>query len=31
MQMFNTPLEKAIESNCSGPYKDGLLTLVKGN
>nr|AIA08665.1 annexin [Heterodera avenae]AIA08666.1 annexin [Heterodera avenae] len=31
MQMFNTPLEKAIESNCSGPYKDGLLTLIKGN
>nr|CAC33829.1 annexin 2 [Globodera pallida] len=31
MQMYNTTLENAIEKNCSGPYKEGLLTLIKGN
>uniref|UniRef100_A0A914H5T6 Annexin n=1 Tax=Globodera rostochiensis TaxID=31243 RepID=A0A914H5T6_GLORO len=31
MQMYNTTLENAIEKNCSGSYKEGLLTLIKGN
>lgn len=30
-RLYNTPLEKAIASDCSGAYKDGLIQLVRGN
>jgi len=30
-QTYKVPLEKAISEDTSGPYKDGLLALVKGN
>jgi annexin A7/11 len=29
--MYKTPLEKTIQGDCSGAYKDGLIALVKGN
>ncbi|KAI1699135.1 annexin domain-containing protein [Ditylenchus destructor] len=29
--LFKTPLDKAIASECSGAYKDGLIQVVKGN
>jgi len=30
-QLYKTPLEKAIASECSGAYKEGLIDVVKGN
>ena len=30
-QLYKTSLESAISGDCSGSYKEGLLTLVKGN
>lgn len=30
-QLYKTPLEKAIASECSGAYKEGLIQLVKGH
>ncbi|KAI3420141.1 hypothetical protein GPALN_003465 [Globodera pallida] len=31
VKLFDTTLEKAIGGDCSGAYKDGLLTLTEGN
>lgn len=30
-QQYNISLKKAIKSDCSGSYKDGLIALVRGN